>query len=1106
MANDQITRKDIITDEAIKWGAEYVGYVEKAIAKNAEFVNALKVLNEQTSKGRLAKDVNEYIKAQENLKKSTESISVVWKEQIQLENQLIATKHKNELATEGTNRKLVEERLLLAQTNAAIRKETLDRLGLTGAYTKLNASRTEAKKKLLDLIAAENSSTQSIKRAQKEFDELDKKVKKADHAVGDFSKNVGNYKSAFQGLGSIMSAFGIAGGITGAIALGKEIFNITKEIQSLDLALKSVTETQENFEKQQAFLNDIAGKYGLEINNLTKQYTAFYVAAKDKLAADEIQELFENISRSGSALGLSNETLERSFMAVNQMLSKGVVASEELRGQLAESMPGAVQAMTQAVQKLHPELKNLTEKDLFDMIKKGEILAKDVLPETARQLALITGADKAEGMDTLAKSTNKFSNEWVDLVRTLQDSGVGGFFSDLFAGAMNGASGLLGLMKDLVQTSGQFRKQNLQEGKNIGEESFKTRFDIAKGSGSKDLEGNITSIQNAAKVELDRLTAKRDLIIKTNEDAGFFSKRTAEAVKKDTDILEKNIEAQLTIIDAGERKKAELRGQKTSASGKPVKPQKEAVLKSQIDDSAFRLAKQRLELSIAINEEIVKNEEETDEVRVSAAEERSKKEIALLKLVRDNELKVNKEKYNNAVEFAKAKLNNDLSVADTAEKRAKAQNDFAKNMNDAENLKLTKNDLIRIEEKYSYDKLQITKKTQEEIDKINEFDVKAYEAKLKLKETGIETQQNNALAEEEKRFAEELALIGDNDKKKQEAEEKHQEELFKIKKQFAIETAKLQISELENLLQAYKDQTEDTKESAQLIADIEKRISEAKLKLWENESSTYKSKEKEKTKTTKEQAEEILQISAQMTQALADLGNAFAERKIQNLEEEIDKNNEFYDKQIELAGDDERQKKELEKERELRNAETQKKINKEKEKQAKLDKAAAIAQILIQGALAQLTAANQIGPILGPILAGTLTAIALATAIATPIPKFKHGTKNAPKGLAIVGDGGRSEVITDASGNNPMLTPSTDTLVNLNRGDIVHKSIEDFNSFRLSQMKKLNPSHDIYNDDKLINEMKLTRRAIEKQKLSVNLSTQKIDVSHLIWAQNNRRW
>lgn len=60
----------------------------------------------------------------------------------------------------------------------------------------------------------------------------------------------------------------------------RDIFQQTKEIQSLNKALELVTGTQENFYAQQVFLSDISERYGVELNGLTKQFTQFYVSAK----------------------------------------------------------------------------------------------------------------------------------------------------------------------------------------------------------------------------------------------------------------------------------------------------------------------------------------------------------------------------------------------------------------------------------------------------------------------------------------------------------------------------------------------------------------------------------------------------------------------------------------------------------------------------------------------------------------------------------------------------------------------------------------------------------------------------------------------------------
>jgi hypothetical protein len=65
----------------------------------------------------------------------------------------------------------------------------------------------------------------------------------------------------------------------------------------------------------------------------------------------------------------------------------------------------------------------------------------------------------------------------------------------------------------------------------------------------------------------------------------------------------------------------------------------------------------------------------------------------------------------------------------------------------------------------------------------------------------------------------------------------------------------------------------------------------------------------------------------------------------------------------------------------------------------------------------------------------------MATALAQPIKAYKEGTKGVPHpgGLAVVGDGGKQEIV--AYGRNVWLTPDTPTLVDLPRGAQVFPKI-----------------------------------------------------------------
>ena len=70
---------------------------------------------------------------------------------------------------------------------------------LKSAYTILSTQRELAENKLRDLIVTD-ASKKEIQAAQAAFDILDEKVKRIDKAVGDYSKEKGNYSTTNLGF------------------------------------------------------------------------------------------------------------------------------------------------------------------------------------------------------------------------------------------------------------------------------------------------------------------------------------------------------------------------------------------------------------------------------------------------------------------------------------------------------------------------------------------------------------------------------------------------------------------------------------------------------------------------------------------------------------------------------------------------------------------------------------------------------------------------------------------------------------------------------------------------------------------------------------------
>lgn len=331
---------------------------------------------------------------------------------------------RSQNATERSN---ITTRKALAVETERQAKKTRD---LNSAYIQLSRQEAEASRRVQDLISRGKLATQTkreynreLRNAKNDFNSLNQRVLSADRAVGRFNRNVGNYpKQAILGLKDLIGAFGIAGGLTLFATAVKDAFRLTKELQGLNNALKQVTGTQEEYLNQQAFLKQVSEDFGVQINGLTEQFTQFYVSAKGKIAGQEIQNIFKSITKAGATMGLSVDAQKRAFLALNQMMSKGVVSAEELRGQLGEALPGAFSIMAKAL--------NTNEIGLNKMLKSGSLLANEVLPKFAKELEKAYGIENIERVNTLTSAQNRLSNSWTNLIKTLTE-GEGGITSFL---------------------------------------------------------------------------------------------------------------------------------------------------------------------------------------------------------------------------------------------------------------------------------------------------------------------------------------------------------------------------------------------------------------------------------------------------------------------------------------------------------------------------------------------------------------------------------------------------------------------------------------------------------------------------------------------------
>ncbi len=167
------------------------------------------------------------------------------------------------------------------------------------------------------------------------------------------------------------------------------------------------------------FIQDLTQITGMDTTETQAQFASFGASAKNTMGLEGSEELFKNLTGYARLMGRSDEQIQRALTAVSQMASKGQVMAEELKGQLSEALPGATQAFAKAL--------GLTEKQLFDKMKNGDVKASDALPKFAKELG--SQIDSRGGWKAIQDSTqtmlgnlkNTWNNSLTDIFRGSED-------------------------------------------------------------------------------------------------------------------------------------------------------------------------------------------------------------------------------------------------------------------------------------------------------------------------------------------------------------------------------------------------------------------------------------------------------------------------------------------------------------------------------------------------------------------------------------------------------------------------------------------------------------------------------------------------------------
>ena len=233
---------------------------------------------------------------------------------------------------------------------------------------------------------------------------------------------------------------GFASLLTGKVS--QSFINTQKNIDRINNALKVGTGSAAGASREFQFLEKESKRLGLELQSTALSYAQLTAAAKNtNLTSMQQREIFIGVSEAGAALGLSADDMAGALRAVQQMISKGNVQAEELRGQLGERIPGAFSLAAKAMGK--------TEKELNKLLETGKVSAEEMLPLLAKELRSTFGATAAQGPETLNGKINELKNTVFEFQREILENGGADLLKASFSSATS-ATKLLGQNIDVL--------------------------------------------------------------------------------------------------------------------------------------------------------------------------------------------------------------------------------------------------------------------------------------------------------------------------------------------------------------------------------------------------------------------------------------------------------------------------------------------------------------------------------------------------------------------------------------------------------------------------------------------------------------------------------
>ncbi|NEZ55055.1 tape measure protein [Adonisia turfae] len=253
-----------------------------------------------------------------------------------------------------------------------------------------------------------------IGAAQIDSSGIGEKVAESGEAMGQSLNNVGKisvdpFTSKLDGLRDVLSAtlqgFIAFRAITFAVPLLAEFAKASEQTAlQMDRVRRGLTFIADDAQKAGRIakqLSSEANRLGIDATASQEAYVGLGAAARGTELEDDVMAIAKASNEASAVYGMTIAEQEQTNRALSQMISKGRISTEELRGQM-EALPGSFQIAARAM--------NVTTAELDKMLQLGQVTSEEFLPKFAQQISLELAGAIADASNSSAASLARLGN------------------------------------------------------------------------------------------------------------------------------------------------------------------------------------------------------------------------------------------------------------------------------------------------------------------------------------------------------------------------------------------------------------------------------------------------------------------------------------------------------------------------------------------------------------------------------------------------------------------------------------------------------------------------------------------------------------------------